>query len=81
MNDLINFAFEEKDVRVVTRDGEPWFFLLDVCRILDVANSRNAASRLDDDEKDDVHTVDVIGRRQEMTIINESGLYSLILTT
>jgi BRO family, N-terminal domain len=46
---------------------------------LDIANPRDAASRLDDDEKDAVGLADAIGRTQKTTIINESGLYSIIL--
>lgn len=65
--------------RIVDRDGEPWFVLADVCRELDIANPRDAAARLDPDEKDAVGISDAIGRTQQMTIINESGLYSVIL--
>ncbi|UOK70209.1 Bro-N domain-containing protein [Ancylobacter polymorphus] len=65
--------------RVIDRNGEPWFVLLDVCKKLDIANPSDAASRLDDDEKDAVGITDAIGRAQKMTVISESGLYSLIL--
>jgi prophage antirepressor-like protein len=51
-----------------------------VCRALDIANARDAAKRLDDDEKGVVNT-DTLGGKQSMVIINESGLYSLILTS
>ncbi|MDE2397502.1 MAG: Bro-N domain-containing protein [Burkholderiales bacterium] len=51
----------------------------DVCAALGVANSRDALTRLDDDEKDDVGLTDAIGRQQRTAIVNESGLYSLIL--
>jgi len=69
------------DFRIIDRDGEPWFVLADVCRALEIANPRDAASRLDDDEKDAVGIADTIGRQQSQTIINESGLYSLILSS
>jgi prophage antirepressor-like protein len=74
------FVFEGAEVRVAMRDGAPWFVLADVCAVLGIANNRNTAARLDDDEKG-VHTVDTPGGPQEMAIINESGLYSTILTS
>jgi prophage antirepressor-like protein len=77
-------VFEDADhdqFRVMDRDGEPWFILSEVCRKLEIVNPRDAASRLDDDEKDAVGIADAIGREQKSTIINESGLYSLILTS
>lgn len=69
------------DFRIIDRDGEPWFVLADVCRALDTGSASDAARRLDDDEKDGVDIVDPIGRLQRTTIINESGLYRLILTS
>lgn len=80
MHDIIPFDYEGAAVRVVTQDGEPRFVLADICQVLDIANPRNATARLDDDEKG-VHTMDTPGGAQEMTVINESGLYSLILTS
>lgn len=77
-------VFEDPDhdqFRVIDRDGEPWFILSEVCRKLEIVNPRDAASRLDDDEKDAVGIADAIGREQKSTIINESGLYSLILSS
>lgn len=68
------------DFRIIDRDGEPWFVLADVCRALEIANAADAARRLDDDEKGIVIT-DTLGGPQKLAIINESGLYSLILTS
>lgn len=65
-------------VRTIVRDDEPWFVAADVCRALEVSNSRDAVARLDEDEKGVVLT-DTPGGRQEMTIVNEPGLYSLVL--
>lgn len=76
-------VFEYKNDRpfhIIDREGEPWFVLSDVCRELQINNSRQAATRLDEDEKD-VITNDTLGGSQTMMIINESGLYSLILTS
>jgi prophage antirepressor-like protein len=74
---------EHAEFRVFNRDGEPWFVLADVCRSLGIRNPSDAASRLDDDEKT---TLDLTEGRpipragaRKVTIINESGLYSLII--
>ena len=60
------------------RDNEPWFVLADVCRVLEITNSRDAAARLDDDEKARA-TFETPGGPQSLLIINESGLWSLVL--
>lgn len=65
-------------MRLIDREGEPWFVLADVCRVLAITNSRNAAARLDDDEKG-VHQADTPGGKQNLTIINEPGMYRLVL--
>lgn len=78
-NPITLFNFNRIDVRVITKENEPWFVLNDVCKILELENSRNVTARLDNDEKDYVHIMDAIGRERETTIINESGLYSLII--
>ena len=64
-------------LRTTVKDGEIWLVTADVCRALEISNSRDAMTRLDDDEKDDVGLSDTIGREQQMTIINEPGLYSV----
>lgn len=85
MSNIIPFNFEDQAVRVITRDGEPWFVLADVCDVLAISNNRDAATRLDDDEKADVGITDTsstgVTQQRMVTIINESGLYSLILTS
>lgn len=73
------FAFDSAAVRVVHLNGEPWFVAKDVCAALGVQNHRGAVARLDDDEKVGVGIADALGREQQTTVINESGLYSLIL--
>ena len=78
--ELIPFEFEGRPVRVVTIEGEAWFVAADVCAILEHGNPRQVVSRLDDDEKG-VHTMDTPGGQQKVTVINEGGLYSLILTS
>ncbi len=65
-------------VRSILIDGEPWFVAADVCKALELEKTNRALSRLDDDEKG-AHSVSTPGGRQRMSIISESGLYSLIL--
>lgn len=74
------YRFEGLDVRVVLRDGEPWFVLSDVCKALEVGNPSDAASRLDLEDKG-VATIDTPGGKQQVRTVNESGLYTLILTS
>ena len=65
-------------IRTITKDGEPWFVLADVCRALEIRNSRMVAGRLDRDELMSVKLTSG-GQRREMTVINESGLYAVII--
>lgn len=65
-------------VRAIMRDGEPWFVAADVCKALEIANNRDALTRIDDDEKG-VALADTLGGKQEVAIVNEPGLYSLVL--
>lgn len=77
---VIPFQFEGEGIRVIDKSGDPWFVLADVCRVLEVGNSSDAARRLDEDEKG-VDTVDTLGGKQSLVVVNESGLYSLIMTS
>lgn len=72
------FEHQNSKVRTVDMDGEAWFVLKDVCAVLGISNNRMAADRLDDDEKG-VSLIDTLGGKQEMVIVNESGLYHVIL--
>src|SRR5258706_2275589 len=82
-----SFKYNDSNFRVLDRNGEPWFVHNEVCKHLGIVNASDAASRLDDDEKDaigitDIHDGSIVAPRsavQRTTIINESGLYSLIL--
>ena len=65
-------------VRSLLIDGDPWFVATDVCRALEISNSRDALARLDGDEKG-VASTDTLGGAQMMNIINEPGLYSLVM--
>ena len=72
------FDFEESPVRTLLRDNEPWFVARDVCDVLGIKNSRDAVGRLDEDEKG-VALTDTPGGSQNVAIINEPGIYTLVL--
>lgn len=79
MNDLQIFNYHSNEVRTVTKDGEPWFVLKDVCTVLGISHIKDTADRLDKDEVGQTEVIDRLGRKQTVTIINESGLYNVIL--
>lgn len=88
MNDLQLFKFENKDVRTLQIDGEPWFVGKDIAQILGYTNPSKAIRDhiADEDKLMGVQNVtpclvDRQGRKQYPTLINESGLYSLILSS
>lgn len=72
------FSYEENEVRTVKKGSDILWILKDVCGILGIEKYRDAAARLDDDEREPV-LVDTLGGRQEMIAVTESGLYSIIL--
>ena len=77
MNELQIFNNEEfGQVRVIEKDGQPWFVAKDVCDILEIQNTTDAVKRLDDDE---VTRLNLGGLYGLTNLVNESGLYSLIL--
>ena len=78
MNNLQIFVYSGEQLRTVQRDDGLWWVLRDVCRVLGLAEPHRVASRLDDDEKGRTQ-VTTPGGTQEMTIINEPGLYAVIL--
>lgn len=78
MNEIQIFNYNSNEVRTIQRDGEPWFVLRDVCGVLALGTPAKVAERLDEDEKG-VSQIHTPGGDQSMTIINESGLYNVIL--
>lgn len=83
MNELQLFNFESNQVRTLLIDDEPWFVGKDVAEILGYSNPRKAIiDHVDDEDKTDGVTIrDSIGREQHPMCINESGLYSLVLSS
>ena len=83
MNNKIK-VFENAEfgsVRTVTINGEPWFVASDVCKALEINNVSMAISRLDDDEKNTISLTEGIPGNPNKTIVNEPGLYSLVLSS
>ena len=81
MNELKNFTFEDQQIRVLTIEGEPWFVGKDVAEVLGYSNSRKAIADHVDSEDKGVTKCYTLGGTQQIAIINESGLYSLILSS
>lgn len=80
MNELKTFQNPKfGTIRTTTINGEPWFVAVDVCKALEIQNNRDAISRLDDDEKNTVVLTDGNRGNPNMTIVNEPGLYALVL--
>ena len=71
-------TFEGHEVTVLEHDGEYWFIAREICDVLEIQQPHRAVSGLDDDEKGR-HTVTTPGGPQQVTLISESGMYTLIL--
>lgn len=78
MNDLQIFTYNETPLRTVEKDGELWWVLRDVCNVLGIVKTDKVRARLDEDEKGTA-LVSTPSGDQNMTIVNEPGLYNVIL--
>lgn len=79
MTDMQIFKNEQfGEVRTIAKDGEPWFVANDICKVLGHTNSRVAVAALDEDEKG-VSKVYTLGGEQQMTVVNEAGMYQLVI--
>jgi anti-repressor protein len=76
--DLTPFSYIGRQVRVLTRDGEPWFVLADVCGVLELSNPTMAAKTVDPDALSTAEVTDSMGRRQTVNVIAEPGVYELV---
>lgn len=82
MNEVQLFNFENHEVRSLLLNNEPWFVGKDVAEALGYSKARNAiATHIDSEDKKDAPIQGTLGGVQEMTVINESGLYSLVLSS
>lgn len=78
MNELQIFNNAEfGQIRTVTKDNEPWFVASDICKALELSNPTMATQRLDEDERSKFN----LGRQGEAVIVNEFGLYNLVLAS
>lgn len=78
---IINKVFNGIDVRVVIKDGNPWFVVKDICKILDISSTSTVLSRLEEDEIIFQSGLDSIEPHQQLSMTPESGLYSIILSS
>ena len=76
MNDIISLSYNGSNIRTAEKDGQLWWVLADVCKVLELSNPSRVAERLDDDEKANFE-LGLCGGATN--VINESGLYSVIL--
>jgi prophage antirepressor-like protein len=77
MTEIVPFGYGDYDIRTVRIDGEPWFVAKDVCDVLEIQNVSQKVADLDEDERSMFN----IGRQGGVHVVNEPGLYSLILTS
>ena len=75
MNELQNFNFSGKDVRIITINDEPWFVVADIAKVLGASNSRSLAQMVDEEDKGKQS----LRSGSDATIVNESGLYTILL--
>jgi prophage antirepressor-like protein len=76
---LVPFTFDGREVRTVMIDGKPWFVAADLCAILGLGNTTETLRGIRKDRLSFSEVIDSIGRKQRFKIINETGLYRLIL--
>ena len=82
MSALIPLHFGHTDVRMIVRDGEPWWALADAAPLLDLANPSKLANRLDDYQKAAIPIRDISsGQDRRMIFVNEAGIYALTLNS
>lgn len=80
-NNLQTWNYGSSEIRTIEKDGEPWFFGKDVAAVLGYAKPENAIARHVDDEDKSTTPFQGTAYETRATIINESGLYSLILSS
>ena len=77
--DILPFQFESHEVRALTINGEPWFVLGDLANVLEIREVSRLASRISDDLRQTHPIPDRMGRTQNTTIVNEAGMYEVVL--
>ena len=86
MSNLAVFDYNNNSVRIVEKNGEPWFVAKDLCAILEIKNVGDALNRLDSDEKQELTGQQVIGLTDNpnitrLSVVSESGMYALVLSS
>lgn len=76
-SNIIPITFNNMNVRVINKNNDPWFVLIDVCKILKIKNPSTISVKLNDDEKD-YSFINTTSGTQAAIIVNKSGLYSLV---
>ncbi len=77
--DVLPFDYEGQTVRTVMIDGDPWFVLADLCKVLGLDQVSRVKARLDDGVTSITPIVDTQGRTQQATIVSESGMYEVVI--
>ena len=72
MNEIVKI-YKNSPIRIVEKDGEPWFVAKDVCNILEIKNSRDTLNKCLDEDERGVDIIYTPGGNQEMTIVSEAG--------
>lgn len=78
VSNVIPFTYEGSAVRTLSIDGEPWFVLADLCKVLDLSNPTMVAERVDTDGLSSTEVIDSKGRTQTARIVSEPGMYQVI---
>ena len=78
-NEIQMFNFNGNDIRVIDKDGQPWWVAKDVCDILELTDARKSVELLDEDERNIIPVMDALGRPQNTYVVNDPGVYSLVL--
>ena len=76
---LVPFNYGDAQVRVVTIEGEPWFVLADLCRILGLEQVNRVKARLHDGDTSSTPIRDALGRIQNATVVSEPGMYEVVI--
>lgn len=80
MGNIIPFNYNSNQIRIIVKDGEPWFVAKDVCDILELGDTSKAVSRLPEAMRG-TNTIPTPGGNQEMLTVTEAGLYKLVFTS
>lgn len=76
---IIPFQFQDREVRVIERDSEPWFVLVDLCKVLELTNPTVVSQRIDPQSLSQAEVLDARGVSHPTTIVSESGMYEVVI--